>query len=148
MTASIAKTYRLVGMEDLNVKGMSRNRRLALSISDASLGEIVRQQVYKSEASGGLVVKVGRFFASSKLCSDCGEINQSLTLSDRTWVCTGCGTKHDRDWNASKNIEKEARRLALDRRTPELASSALSAWTDCKTPVGAVLGEARTIAYV
>lgn len=124
MTTDIARTYRIVGMEDLNVKGMGKNRKLALSIADASFGEIVRQQTYKSSATGGLVVKVGRFFASSKTCSACGCVNATLTLSDRTWQCVGCGSTHNRDWNASKNIEQEAFRLAFDNRTPVVATSA------------------------
>lgn len=112
MTTEIAKTYRLIGMEDLNVKGMGRNRRLALSIADAAFGEVGRQLQYKKEWFGGTVQKVGRFYASSKTCNDCGHINRDLQLSDRKWTCVGCGTIHDRDWNASKNIEQEALRLA------------------------------------
>jgi len=57
------------------------------------------------------VVKVGRFFASSKTCSQCGHVNRTLTLADRTWTCGGCGLIHDRDWNAATNIEAEALRL-------------------------------------
>jgi putative transposase len=107
----IASTYAFVGVENLNIKGMVKNRRLSLAISDVGLGEFIRQIEYKSAAFGGQVVKVGRFYASSKTCSDCGYINQSLTLSNRTWVCQGCGTIHQRDWNAAKNIEQEALRL-------------------------------------
>ena len=108
----IASTYAFVGMEDLHVKGMIRNRRLSLAIADVGLSEFIRQIEYKSAAFGGQVVKVGRFYASSKTCSDCGYVNQSLVLSDRKWVCRCCGTIHQRDWNAAKNIEQEALRLA------------------------------------
>ncbi|MBV7337023.1 transposase [Chloroflexi bacterium TSY] len=111
MTTQIAKTYRLVGLEALNVKGMQRNRRLALSVADAAMGEITRQLLYKSEWFGGTVQQIGRFYASSKTCNACSHINQDLTLSDRQWTCTGCGVIHDRDWNAAKNIEQEALRL-------------------------------------
>lgn len=107
MTTEIARDYRIVIVEDLNVKGMMRNRRLAQSLSDASLGEILRQLGYKAERR----VKVGRFFASSKTCSECGYVNQVLVLSDRQWVCQGCGALHERDWNAAKNIEAEGLRL-------------------------------------
>jgi len=107
----IASTYAFIGVEDLHVKGMVKNRRLSLSVSDVGLGEFIRQIAYKSAAFGGQVVKVGRFYASSKTCSDCGHIHQELTLSDRTWTCHGCGTSHDRDWNAAKNIEQEAHRV-------------------------------------
>jgi len=111
MTTQVAKTYRVIGIEDLNTKGMIKNRRLSLSLADAAFGEIARQLEYKSAWFGGQVVKVDRFFASSKTCSDCGYVNQELRLSDRHWTCQGCGILHDRDWNASKNIEFEALRL-------------------------------------
>lgn len=107
----IASTYAFIGTEDLHVKGMVKNRRLSLSVSDVGLGEFIRQIEYKSDAFGGRVVKVGRFFASSKTCNDCGYINQELELKDRTWTCQGCGIIHDRDWNAAKNIEQEALRI-------------------------------------
>jgi putative transposase len=108
----IASTYAFIGAEDLHVKGMVKNRRLSLSISDVGSGEFIRQIEYKSAAFGGQVVRVGRFYASSKTCSACGHVNQTLTLSDRTWTCQGCRTIHDRDWNAAKNIEVEAHRIA------------------------------------
>lgn len=111
MTTEIASAYRLVGMEDLHVRGMVRNHRLALSISDAALGEIGRQLQYKKAWFGGTLQKVGRFYASSKTCNDCGYINKALVLSDRKWTCLGCGVINQRDWNAAKNIEQEALRL-------------------------------------
>ncbi len=109
---AIAATYAFIGVEDLHVKGMVKNHKLALSLSDVGLGEFIRQIEYKSDWFGGRMVKVGRFYASSKTCNDCGYINQELTLSDRTWTCLDCGIIHDRDWNAAKNIEQEALRLA------------------------------------
>ena len=112
MTTEIASKYRIVGMEDLHVKGMIRNRKLALSIADAAMGEISRQLQYKKKWFGGILQKVGRFFASSKTCNDCGHVNKDLKLSDRSWVCAGCGVINPRDWNASKNIEDEALKLA------------------------------------
>lgn len=111
MTTQIASTYRIVGMEDLHIKGMARNRKLALSIADAGMSEIGRQLTYKKQWFGGILQKVGRFYASSKTCNDCGHVNHDLKLSDRTWVCVGCGVINQRDWNASKNIEQEALRL-------------------------------------
>ena len=111
ITTAMARTYRLIGVETLHLKGMVKNRRLALSIAEASLGDIVRQLTYKAAGCGGHVVKVGRFFASSKTCSQCGHVNRTLTLADRTWTCGGCGLIHDRDWNAATNIEAEALRL-------------------------------------
>jgi putative transposase len=108
MTTWIARRYAFVATEDLNVKGMSRNRRLALSIADAAMGEVLRQLEYKA----GKMVKVGRFYPSSKTCYDCGGVNGNLVLSDRKWTCNECGSIHNRDWNAANNILREGLRLA------------------------------------
>jgi putative transposase len=91
-------------IEDLNVSGMVKNHKLAKSIVDCSWSEFVRQLEYKSLWYGKNLIKIGRFEPSSKLCSNCGTINQELTLKDRTWTCKSCGTIHDRDINASINI--------------------------------------------
>ena len=112
LTTEVGQTYALIGVEDLSVKRMVRNRKLALSIADAGMGEVLRQFAYKADTFGSRIVKVGRFYASSKTCHDCGHVNQALTLSDRRWTCQGCGVVHERDWNAAKNIEQEALRLA------------------------------------
>ena len=109
-TTQIAEGYDLIGIEDLNVAGMVKNRKLAFSISDASWGEFVRQLEYKCEQSGATLVKIGRFFPSSRLCPMCGTINHELTLSEREWECE-CGAAHDRDLNAARNIRDEAVRL-------------------------------------
>ena len=111
MTTQIAYTYAVVGVEDLNVAGMLKNHRLALSLADASFGEIRRQLTYKSDWFGGRVVTIDRFYPSSRLCSVCGAIHHELTLEDREWKCQGCGAFHDRDHNAAVNIEAEALRL-------------------------------------
>jgi putative transposase len=71
MTTEITSTYRLIGVEDLHVKGMMRNRRLAFSLADVALGEILRQLAYKAQR----LVKVDRWYASSKTCADCGYVN-------------------------------------------------------------------------
>ena len=110
MTTRIARTYRIIGVEDLNVPGMLRNRRLALSIADARFGETQRQLRYKSEWYGGILVEVDRFFPSSRLCPMCGGIKSDLTLRDRMFICA-CGYTADRDVNAAQNIEREALRL-------------------------------------
>jgi len=107
MTTEIASTYQVIGVEDLNVAGMLRNHRLALSIADAGFGEIRRQLAYKAEWYGGELVEIDRFFPSSKLCRFCGCINGDLTLADREWTC-GCGAVLDRDQNAALNIERQA----------------------------------------
>jgi putative transposase len=96
--------YGVICIEDLNIKGMSKNHHLAKSISDASWGKFFELLSYKAEEAGRLVIKVPRFEPTSKTCSQCGAVNQELKLSDRQWVCKSCGVLHDRDYNAAKNI--------------------------------------------
>lgn len=92
-------------LEDLNVKGMVRNHHLAKAISDVAFGEIRRQIEYKAQWQGEKVIIADRWDPSSRKCSVCGVINKKLKLSDRKWVCMNCGTLHDRDENAAKNLE-------------------------------------------
>jgi putative transposase len=121
MTTHVARTYALVGLEDLNTKGMLANHCLAQAVSDASFFEVKRQLLYKAEQYGGSVQLVDRWFPSSKTCHVCGWVKQDLTLADRVWVCEQCGTVHDRDWNAAIMVETEALRLIRD--VPVVASS-------------------------
>jgi putative transposase len=109
-TSHLCTTFAVVCIEDLNLVGLSQTR-LAKSFHDAGIGEAVRQLEYKSDWFGGIVQKVGRLFASSKLCSGCGVKNDDLKLSDREWDCLNCGAHHDRDFNAAVNIELEGLRL-------------------------------------
>lgn len=92
-------------IEDLHVAGMLKNRKLSQAIQDVSFGEFFEQMKYKCDWYGKNLIVINRFAPSSKRCSNCGEINQQLTLSDREWVC-GCGVTHDRDLNAAKNIKQ------------------------------------------
>ena len=121
MTTHVARTYALVGLEDLNTKGMLANHCLAQVVSDASFFEVKRQLLYKSEQYGGSVQLVDRWFPSSKTCHACGWVKEDLTLADRVWGCEQCGTVHDRDWNAAIMVETEALRLIRD--VPVVASS-------------------------
>ncbi len=121
MTTHVARTYALVGLEDLNTKGMLANHSLAQVVSDASFFEVKRQLLYKAEEYGGYVQLVDRWFPSSKTCHVCGWVKEDLTLADRVWVCEQCGTVHDRDWNAAIMVETEALRLIRD--VPVVASS-------------------------
>lgn len=91
-------------IEDLNVAGMKKNRKLSQAIFDVSFSEFRRQMQYKCEWHGKNLIVIDRFAPSSKRCSNCGEINHELTLSDRDWTCV-CGSYHDRDLNAAKNIK-------------------------------------------
>lgn len=111
MTTSLARNYAVIGIEDLNVKGMMKNRRLAKAIADAAFFEKRRQLEYKAEWNGGTVVPVGRWFPSSKMCSGCGERKPDLKLSEREWTCEHCGAVNHRDGNAAVNIRDEALRI-------------------------------------
>ena len=105
LSTEITNQYDTICMEDLNVRGMIRNHKLALSIQDASWSEFTRMVNYKSEWKGKNVVQIPRFYPSSKTCHVCGYINKEFTLKIRQWTCPICETKHDRDENAAKNIK-------------------------------------------
>ena len=107
VSADIIKNYDVICIEDLNVKGMIKNHKLSKHIADASWGKFVELMGYKAEWNKRKIVKIDRFFPSSKACNDCNYINQDLTLSVREWECKGCGKVHDRDLNAAKNILSE-----------------------------------------
>lgn len=100
-----------IAVEDLNVKGMQRNRRLAKAVGDAAMSELARQLEYKCAWSGRGFVRVGRFYPSSKTCSACGCVYSGLTLAERAWDCPACGMHHDRDLNAAVNIAREGKRI-------------------------------------
>jgi putative transposase len=91
-------------VEDLAVKNMVRNRSLARVISDCGWGEFRRQLEYKCQRYGRTLAVIDRWYPSSKTCSACGHLLTSLSLGTRQWTCPGCGTRHDRDVNAAKNI--------------------------------------------
>jgi putative transposase len=121
MTVHLARTYALIGLEDLNSKGMLANHCLAQAVSDASFFEVQRQLLYKTEQYGGDVQLVDRWYPSSKTCHSCGWIKEDLTLDVREWICEQCDGIHERDLNASQNIRDEALRLRTD--VPVVASS-------------------------
>jgi putative transposase len=104
LTTRLVRENQTIAVEDLAVKNMVKNRKLALSISDASWGELVRQLEYKCDWYGRNFVKIDRWFPSSKRCTECGHIVEKLPLNIREWDCPKCGTHHDRDINAAKNI--------------------------------------------
>ena len=104
VTTILTTHYGEIAIEDLNVKGMTKNHRLAQAVNDVSFGELRRQIEYKAETNGVKVTKADRYFASSKICSVCGEKKDDLTLSDRTYRCPHCGAVIDRDLNASLNL--------------------------------------------
>lgn len=105
MTTEITQRFDEINIEDLNVAGMVKNRRLARSISDASFGEIRRQLTYKAESANVIVNEVDRFYPSSKTCSCCGIVKKKLTLAERLFKCDTCGFEIDRDLNAAINLK-------------------------------------------
>jgi len=107
LTSILISENQAICIEDLNVKGMVKNRRLARAISDLGLGELRRQLEYKAAWRGRTVICVDRYFPSSKTCSSCGHVLDELNLATRHWMCPKCHTHHDRDINAAVNIERE-----------------------------------------
>lgn len=101
---SMVRRFDTIFIEDLDLRGMLKNHKLARSLSDASLGIVTRTLEAKAAFHDKAVVKINRWYPSSKTCSDCGFIKTSLQLSERTWVCPECGVTHDRDINAARNI--------------------------------------------
>ena len=118
ITTQLVRENQTIGIEDLNVLGMLKNQNLSKSISELSIGETFRQLKYKCEWYERNLVQIDRWFPSSKKCSKCGYKYQNLSLNERTWICPECGEKHNRDFNASTNIEDETRRI-LGIRCPE-----------------------------
>jgi putative transposase len=100
----LVRGHDVIAVEDLNVRGMVRNRKLARVISDCGWGTFRQMVQYKAARAGRTVITADRWFPSSKTCSACGHLLAALSLKTRHWTCPSCGTRHDRDVNAAKNI--------------------------------------------
>ena len=111
LSTKLIKENQIICLEDLSVKGMERNRKLAKSVTDASFSKFVNMLEYKAEWYGRKIIKIDRFYPSTQLCSGCGYKNESVKglngLKFREWTCPECGEVHDRDLNAARNILKE-----------------------------------------
>ena len=110
LTTYLAKNHSQIVVENLNVSGMLKNRKLAKAIADMGFYEFRRQLEYKCQLYGSQLIVADRFFPSSKTCSLCGWYNPDLKLSDRWFLCVGCGSFIERDWNASINLSRWSHR--------------------------------------
>src|SRR6266571_5809598 len=104
LSTQIIRENQVVCVESLSVKNMVQNHKLAKAISDVGWSEFVRQLEYKAKWYGRTLVKIDKFYPSSKRCCACGHILESLPLAIRFWTCSECGAVHDRDLNAAKNV--------------------------------------------
>jgi len=111
LSRKIVNTNQVVVVEKLNIKGMVRNHKLAKAISNVGWGTFINFLDYKLKEKGGLLVEIDRWFPSSKTCSNCLYQMSEMPLDVREWTCPSCGTVHDRDENASKNIRAEGIRI-------------------------------------
>ena len=126
-TTSIVRKFAAVGIEDLNVRGMLRNGRLARAIADIGAFEFRRQLEYKAPMHASRVAVADRWFPSSKTCHVCGCVHDGLTLSDREWTCDGCGAVHDRDHNAALNLRLVAESSLAAASLPERSGGSVTA---------------------
>jgi len=140
VSTKLIRENQTICLENLNVSGMIKNHNLAQAISDVSWSTFVTMLEYKADWYGVNLLKIGRFAPSSKTCSNCGNINKELTLSDREWTCFTCHSHHDRDVNAAINIKNFGLRNILsgtDRKNHD----------ELPTLVGVMTHEAHPIAY-
>ncbi|MFN6561523.1 MAG: RNA-guided endonuclease InsQ/TnpB family protein [Nostoc sp. ChiSLP01] len=141
LSRKIVNNNHVVVVENLNVKGMVRNHKLAHAISDTGWGTFVNFLNYKLERSGGKLVEINRWFPSSKLCSNCHYQISELLLDVRVWTCPSCRTHHDRDGNAAMNIRAEGVRMLALTRTEQSRSSTVEGLSSSGTGEADANGE-------
>lgn len=108
LALELVKRYQVIGLEDLDLKGIAKFLRNAKNINDTGWNNFVSKLERKAARFNSVVIKADRWFASSKTCSKCGHVNHSLKLNDRSWTCPECGTSHVRDVNAAVNLRNNA----------------------------------------
>jgi len=111
LSKELADKYDLICTEDLDMKEMSKTLHLGKSVMDNSWGEFTTMLNYKLQWQGKQLIKVSKWYPSSKTCHECGYIKKDLTLADREWACPSCGSIIDRDYNAALNIRDEGIRI-------------------------------------
>lgn len=144
MTTRLIREFDVIAIEDLAIKNMIKNPRLARHIADAGWGELVRQLEYKANWYGRTVVKVDRWFPSSKTCSSCGHKLEKLALSVRGWTCPDCGAVHDRDHNASVNLLVAAMHQLAGHEDRDLRREAAEVDAANELRTGQIVSECKT----
>jgi putative transposase len=140
LTTHLINENQIVCVESLAVKNMLKNPHLSKAIADVGWGEIIRQLAYKAAWFGRTLVKIDRFFPSSKKCNACQNVVASLSLEVRYWTCPACTTTHDRDINAAINILKEGLRTLAAK---EMSTDGQSGINACGEPVRPVQPRAK-----
>ena len=130
LSSVLIRHYKAIALEDLNVKGMMANHKLAKSISDVSFYEFRRMLEYKADYNDKKLVIADRFYPSSKTCTKCGNIKKELGLKDRVYICNACGLSIDRDYNASLNLYKLTQEKKVRQVLPEFTPADLTALLD------------------
>ena len=142
LSRKLVNENQVIIVENLAVKNMVKNHNLAASISDCGWSEFTRQLKYKAEKEGKIYLEIGRFFPSSKTCHVCLNQIGSLSLEVRSWTCTKCNTKHDRDINAAVNIRDEGLRLLALGTSATASGESVRPLRGRKTSVEATVREA------
>lgn len=111
LSIHLVKSYDIIAMEDLNIKGMFQNKKWAPKLQRIGLYKLIAMIKYKAQWYGKKFIQIDRFYPSTKKCNKCGYKNNNITLDIRQWTCPNCGTQHQRDKNAAKNILNEGTRI-------------------------------------
>jgi putative transposase len=127
LTTDLVTRFDVIGIENLNVRGMMSNGRLARAVADVGMFEFGRQLTYKAAKTGARVVVADRWFPSSKMCSECGHIHAGLKLADREWSCDNCGVVHERDHNSAINLRSVAESSLAAANLSEQSDSSVTA---------------------